>query len=191
MLKGKKRVAVLISGNGGNLQALIDAAKQADYPAEIKLVICNKRDVYGITRAKQALIPVEIIEHNNYESREEFDDAIQQKLLEYNIEIVCLAGFMRVLTAGFVKKWEDKMLNIHPALLPSFKGANGVKDALEYGVKITGCTVHLVVPEVDSGKILVQRSVEVADGETDISLGKKIHQQEHIAYPQALKILCS
>lgn len=186
----KKKVAVLISGNGGNLQALIDACRNPAYPAEIKLVISNKRDVFGIKRAQNSMIPVEVIEHKIFSTREEFDAEIHKKLIEHNIEIVCLAGFMRILTKEFVEKWEGKMLNIHPSLLPSFKGANGVKDALEYGVKITGCTVHLVVPEIDSGKILVQRSIEISSNDNESSLATKIHQQEHIAYPEALKILC-
>jgi phosphoribosylglycinamide formyltransferase-1 len=187
----KKKVAVLISGYGGNLQALIDATKLQKYPAEIKLVISNNPDAYGLTRAKNQGLEAIAINHKNYKTREEFDAEIHKNLIEHKIEIVCLAGFMRILSSGFVQKWNGKMLNIHPSLLPSFKGANGVEDALAYGVKITGCTVHLVIPELDSGPILVQRSVAVSEKDTVDTLSRKIHEQEYIAYPEALRILCN
>lgn len=187
----RKRTAVLISGNGGNLQALIDASLLKNYPAEISLVISNKPDAYGLVRAKQHNIKNLYIDHKNFNSREEFDGEIHKILIAEKIDIVCLAGFMRILSADFVNKWQGKMLNIHPSLLPAFKGANGVKDALNYGVKITGCTVHLVIPELDSGKIIVQRSVEVLPSDNENSLSNRIHSQEHIAFPQALAILAN
>lgn len=185
----KVRVAVLISGNGSNLQALIDAAARNDYPARIVLVISDKADAYGLKRAENAKIPAFTIERNNYSTREEFDAAINAKLSEYNVEIICLAGFMRLLSAWFVNKWRGKILNIHPSLLPDFKGAHAVRDALAAGVKESGCTVHLVTEELDSGKIIGQERVPVFLDDTEEVLHKRIHEKEHILYPLALKIL--
>lgn len=185
----KVRVAVLISGNGSNLQALIDAAARNDYPARIVLVISDKADAYGLKRAENAKIPAFTIERNNYSTREEFDAAINAKLSEYNVEIICLAGFMRLLSAWFVNKWRGKILNIHPSLLPDFKGAHAVRDALAAGVKESGCTVHLVTEELDSGKIIAQERVPVFLDDTEEVLHKRIHEKEHILYPLALKIL--
>ena len=185
----KQRVAVLISGNGSNLQALIDAAKQTDYPAEIALVIANKPDAYGLTRAKNAGISALVINHKDYASREAFDEAMHTELLARRIDVVCLAGFMRLLSAGFVKKWEGRMLNIHPSLLPAFKGGHAVRDALAAGVKETGCTVHLVTEEMDAGPILMQATVAIAPNDTGETLLKKIHEQEHRIYPAALQQL--
>lgn len=185
----KKRIAVLISGSGSNLQALIDAAKAPDYPASIELVISNKADAFGLTRAQNAKIPTRTISHKDYASREEYDTQIDLLLNEFNIEYVCLAGFMRLLSAPFTEKWEGRMLNIHPSLLPAFKGAHAIQDALDAGVKKTGCTVHLVVPEMDSGPILMQAEVDILDDDTVESLAQRIHAQEHKIYPAALKAL--
>lgn len=187
----KLKTAVLISGNGGNLQALINASKiNENYPAEIALVISNKPDAFGLTRAQRNNIKTSVIDHKRFKTRDGFDHEIHSQLIQNKIDIVCLAGFMRILTSDFVNKWHGRMLNIHPSLLPSFKGANAVRDALAYGVKITGCTVHQVIPEIDSGMILVQRAVEISDTDTEDSLSDKIHAQEHIAYPEALRKLC-
>lgn len=185
----KKRVAVLISGSGSNLQALIDACNYIDYPAEIVLVISNKENAYGIVRANNAKIPTHIIRHVDYTTREEFDAAMDKILQKYNVENVCLAGFMRMLSAGFVQKWAGKMLNIHPSLLPNFKGAHAVEDALKAGVKESGCTVHLVSEELDAGEIIAQAKVSVLDGDSEEELHQRIHAQEHILYPMALKKL--
>lgn len=189
MLVKKHKVAVLISGNGSNLQALIDAAAAPDYPAEISLVISNKPEAYGLVRASNARIPAHIIEHKNYSGREEFDESIHQLLQKYAIEFVCLAGFMRILSANFVNKWQGKMINIHPSLLPDFKGGNAVSDALNAGVLETGCTVHMVTEEMDAGEIIAQKKVAVYPGDTKETLHQRIHEQEHILYPQALNIL--
>lgn len=190
MTRRKKRTAVLISGNGGNLQALIDASRQVpDYPAEIVMVISNKPEAYGLVRAQKAGIKTVTINHKAYKTREEFDDEVHKNLRAENIDIVCLAGFMRILSEQFVNKWQGRMLNIHPSLLPLFKGANGVRDALAAGAKKSGCTVHLVIPELDSGEILVQRSIDVLPNDTEETLSTRIHAQEHIAYPEALRIL--
>jgi len=183
----KHRVAVLISGSGSNLQALIDACQTADYPAEIVLVISNKETAYGITRAVNAKIPAHIIRHVDFPTREKFDAAMDAVLQQYNVETICLAGFMRLLSAGFVQKWAGKMLNIHPSLLPNFKGAHAVRDALAAGAKESGCTVHLVSEEVDAGEIIAQSKVPVLSGDSEETLHQRIHEQEHILYPLALK----
>lgn len=186
----KKRIAVLISGYGGNLQAIINACADFDYPAKIVAVISNKPEAYGLIRAKNAGIQTFIVDHKNYKERKDFDESVHKILLEVDVEIVCLAGFMRLLTADFVNKWQGRMINIHPSLLPNFKGANGVKDALEAGVNKTGCTVHYVTPEMDSGEIIVQREVSILPTDDIDSLSRRIHEQEHIAYPEAIKLVC-
>jgi phosphoribosylglycinamide formyltransferase-1 len=191
MKNNKKRVAVLISGNGSNLQALMDAAIADDYPAHIVLVISNNPEAYGLTRAKNAGIEAMVIDHKNFKSREEFDRNIDNVLRKHNIEIVCLAGFMRILSAWFVGQWRGRMLNIHPSLLPDFKGAHAVRDALAAGVRETGCTVHLVTEEMDAGEIMGQTRVKVLEDDDEESLKQRIHAAEHLLYPQALKHLIS
>lgn len=185
----KKRVAVLISGSGSNLQALIDAATAKDYPAEISLVLSNKADAYGLTRAKNANIPTLVISHKDYASREAFDDAIDAVLKDRKIEIVCLAGFMRVLTDGFVKRWSGKMINIHPSLLPKYKGLHTHQRAIDAGDTEAGCSVHWVVPEVDGGEIIAQARVPVLLTDTAESLASRVLEEEHKIYPAALKTL--
>jgi phosphoribosylglycinamide formyltransferase-1 len=185
----KKNVAVLISGSGSNLQALMDAAADENYPAKIALVISNKADAFGVTRAQNANITTIIISHKDYESREEFDAAMQEQLLAHNIDIVCLAGFMRLLSGWFVNLWAGKMLNIHPSLLPNFKGGNAVQDALDAGATETGCSVHLVTEEMDEGPVLGQIAVPVLADDTKEKLHQRIHTAEHMLYPQALKQL--
>jgi formyltetrahydrofolate-dependent phosphoribosylglycinamide formyltransferase len=186
----KKKVAVLISGDGSNLQALMDAARMPDYPAQIALVISNKKEAFGLKRAKDAGIPAIAINHKEFASREAFDDAMHIELLRHHVDIVCLAGFMRLLSERFVKRWEGRMLNIHPSLLPDFKGANAVRDALAAGVKESGCTVHLVTHEVDSGETILQARVPVLPDDTEATLHQRIHKEEHRIYPEALKIVC-
>lgn len=183
----KAKVGVLISGNGSNLQALIDACKDPAYPAEITAVISNKDDAYGINRASEAGIATHVINHKDYKTREAFDEAVQQMLKRHNVEIVCLAGFMRLLSPWFVRQWDGRMLNIHPSLLPKFKGAHAIRDALAAGEKVTGCTVHFVVPEVDSGPVILQAEVPILKNDTEQSLAERIHVEEHKIYPQALK----
>lgn len=188
MLLHKTPVAVLISGSGSNLQALIDACAALEFPAEIKLVISNKADAYGLERAKKAGIATQVISHKDYDTREAFDAAMHEALVAANIELVCLAGFMRLLTSGFVQQWEGKMLNIHPSLLPKFKGAHAMRDALAAGVTKSGCTVHYVTAEMDAGEMIVQAEVDIVSGETEESLAQKIHVQEHRIYPEALRM---
>ena len=185
----KKNVGVLISGNGSNLQALIDACAKPDFPARISVVISNKETAYGLNRAAEAGIPSHIINHKDYATREAFDRAVQEMLLRHNVEIVCLAGFMRLLSGWFVSQWKGVMLNIHPSLLPAFKGAHAVRDALAAGVKESGCSVHIVTEELDSGPIIIQGKVPVLPTDTEATLHARIHEQEHKIYPFALRLI--
>lgn len=183
----KKPIAVLISGNGSNLQALIDACAAPDYPAKIVLVLSNKEDAYGLQRASTAKIPTHVISHKAFSTREAFDEELHKAIVKSGAEYVCLAGFMRLLTAGFVNKWQGKMLNVHPALLPSFKGIHTHEAALQTGVKIHGCTVHYVVPEMDSGPIIAQGALPVTQNDTVETLARRVLALEHIIYPLALR----
>ena len=181
------RTAVLISGRGSNLSALIEAAKAPDYPAEIALVVSNKEDAAGLAVARAAGVPMKIIPHKTFASREEFDAAVDAALREANIALVCEAGFMRIHSEWFVKRWEGRLLNIHPSLLPAFPGIRVHQQALDAGVKESGCTVHFIVAELDSGPIIAQASVPVLDGDTAETLAARILVEEHRIYPQALK----
>ena len=185
----KKRVGVFISGNGSNLQALIDACAAPDFPAQINVVISNKAEAFGLTRARNIGIATHALNHKDYPTREAFDEATHQILLSHNIEIVCLAGFMRLLSSTFVDRWKDRLINIHPSLLPAFKGAHAVTDALAAGAKVTGCTVHQVITEVDAGSIILQAEVPILEDDTESTLLERIHKQEHRIYPLALKKL--
>ena len=187
----KLRLAVLISGNGSNLQALIDACRMPDFPAEIVLVISNKADAYGLTRAKQAGIQALVVDHKAYASREAFDAALHEALVAQRVQLVCLAGFMRLLSPGFVEKWPRKMINIHPSLLPKFKGAHAIRDALAAGEEVTGCTVHYVVAEMDAGEIILQEQVAIHPGDTLDTLAERIHAAEHRIYVEAVRRLAS
>ncbi|KAK0178996.1 hypothetical protein PV327_007824 [Microctonus hyperodae] len=193
LAKPLKKVAVLISGSGTNLQALIDATNDPmrHIGAEIVLVISNKIGVEGLKRAERAGIPTKVIKHTDYSSRELFDDAMNVELINAGVEIICLAGFMRILSAKFVNKWKGALLNIHPALLPSFKGANAHKDVLEMGVRISGCTVHFVDVEIDSGAIIEQEAVPVFPNDTIETLQERVKTAEHRAYPKALQYLAN
>lgn len=186
----RKRVAILISGRGSNMAALIEAAKDKSYPAEIVLVVSNIADAGGLAVARANGIATETIEHKTFgKDREAFERALQALLEKNRIEIVCLAGFMRLLTPWFVAQWQGKLLNVHPALLPSFKGLDTHERAIEAGVRIHGATVHFVVPEVDSGPIVAQAAVPVADGDTADSLAARVIKLEHRIYPLALKLV--
>ncbi len=191
LMNRKKRVAVLISGNGSNLQALIDAARETNYPAEIKLVIADQENAYGLTRAANAGIEGIAIKRDDFSTRSGFEEEINKRLLEKEIEIICLAGFMRVLSAEFVEKWRGRMINIHPSLLPKYKGLNTHQRALEAGEKEAGCSVHFVETEIDSGAIIMQKSVPILPEDTAESLAARVLSAEHQIYPQALKALCS
>jgi len=189
----KKNVAVLISGSGTNLQCLIDACQSDFYhPARIALVVSNKGNAYGLTRAKNAGIPTCCINHKDFKSREEFDMEVNRHLVEHNIELVCLAGFMRILSGKFTRLWQGKLINIHPSLLPSFKGFRSHEQVLAAGVTLSGCTVHYVEEEVDNGAIIHQRAVPVLPGDTFDTLEERVKvEAEHIVYPEALRMICS
>ena len=187
----KRRVAVLISGGGSNLQALLDAAAAPDYPAEIALVVSNVAGVPGLDRAAQAGVPTVTLPHRDFADRAAFEAAITENLAGHAIELVCLAGFMRILTADFVRAWEGRMLNIHPSLLPAFKGRDVQAQALAAGVKISGCTVHLVTADLDDGPIVAQAAVPVAADDTVASLSARILAEEHRLYPRALAWLAA
>ncbi|MEO1066455.1 MAG: phosphoribosylglycinamide formyltransferase [Pseudomonadota bacterium] len=182
----KKRVAVLISGGGTNLQSLIDASLADDYPAEIVLVISNKADAYGLERAKAAGIATAIIDHKAFSSREAFEDSVHATLTEARVDIICLAGFMRRLTASFVARWPNRILNIHPSLLPAFPGLDVHQRAIDAGARFSGCTVHLVNAELDAGPIILQAAVPIAQDDTAETLAARILTSEHVIYPQAL-----
>ncbi len=184
----KINVGVLVSGRGSNLQALIDAARD-DFPAKISVVISNKADAYALERAKNAGIKTAVINHRDYESREAFDKEIDRILKDNNVDLVCLAGFMRILTPSLVNEWAGRMINIHPSLLPSFKGLDAQKQALEYGCKVAGCTVHFVTTEMDEGSIILQATVPVLDGDSEADLSARILEQEHKIYPIAVRYI--
>jgi phosphoribosylglycinamide formyltransferase 1 len=187
---GKKRVAILISGRGSNMVALIGAAKAADYPAAIVLVVSNLPDAGGLELAREGGIETAIVDHRQFgEDREAFEQALDAQLQRRQIDLVCLAGFMRLLTPTFVRQWTGRMLNIHPALLPQFKGLHTHRRALEAGVERHGATVHFVVPEMDSGPIVAQESVPVLEGDTEETLAQRVLEVEHRIYPQALRLV--
>ena len=189
-MTNKKRTGVLISGRGTNLQALIDAAARPDYPAEIALVLSNVADAPGLARADKAGIATKTISHRGH-SREAFDNLLDAGLREANIEFVCLAGFMRIFSASFARRWEGRMINIHPSLLPAFKGLHVHRQALDAGVRISGCTVHFVVPELDSGPIIAQAAVPVFAGDDEDTLAARTLEAEHRLYPLALGLLAT
>ena len=188
----RKRVAILISGRGSNMMALVEAAVAPDFPAEIALVLSNRPDAAGLDWAASRGIRTASIDHKTYgKDREAFERAMQGVLEDNSIDLVCLAGFMRVLTPWFVAQWQGRMLNIHPALLPSYRGLHTHERALEDGVKIHGCTVHFVVPEMDAGPIILQAAVPVEDSDDADALAARVLTQEHRIYPQALALVAA
>lgn len=186
----KRRVAILISGRGSNMAALIHAASQPDFPAEVAIVISNRADAAGLQKAQESGVAIEIIESKPFgKDRAGFEARLQQALDARGIEIICLAGFMRLFTAEFVQRWYGRMLNIHPSLLPSFPGLDPHGQALRAGVKLSGATVHFVIPETDAGPIVMQGAVVVRDDDTPDTLSTRILGVEHRIYPEALKLL--
>jgi phosphoribosylglycinamide formyltransferase-1 len=181
------RTAVLISGRGSNLSSLIEAARAPDYPAEIVLVISNKENAGGLDIAKAAGIATRVIAHRGYPSREDFDAAIDAALREADVSIVAEAGFMRIHSEWFAKRWEGRVLNIHPSLLPSFPGVHVHEQALAAGVRVSGCTVHFLTHALDSGPIIAQAAVPVLPGDTVETLAARVLVEEHTLYPEALK----
>jgi phosphoribosylglycinamide formyltransferase 1 len=180
------KVAVLISGNGSNLQALIDAASAPDYPAQIAFVLSNKADAYGLERAKKAGIPTAVVSHADFPDRESFDRAMHAELEKHGIALLCLAGFMRILSPWFTQTWAGKAINIHPSLLPAYKGTHTHQRVLEAGEKQHGCTVHWVTEELDSGAIIGQSALEILPSDTAESLQQRVHALEHALYPAIL-----
>lgn len=185
----KKRVAILISGRGSNLRALVEAARAPGYPAEIVAVISNRPEAKGLAWAKEQGIPAHALDHTLFESREHFEAQLGALLGSARADLVALAGFMRIMTPEFVESWRDRMLNIHPSLLPAFRGLKTHERALHAGVRITGCTVHLVRPEMDEGPILGQAAVPVAEGDTPETLAARVLEAEHRLYPHVLALL--
>jgi phosphoribosylglycinamide formyltransferase-1 len=188
----KRRVAILISGRGSNMAALIEAARAADFPAEIALVISNRADAGGLEKARASGVAALAIESKPFgRDRAAFEAALQSALDQHKVDLICLGGFMRLFTAEFVRRWHGRMLNIHPSLLPSFPGLEPQAQALRAGVKISGATVHFVIPETDAGPILMQGAVAVLDDDTADTLAARILEVEHRIYPEALRLLAS
>ncbi len=190
-MSGRKRVGVLISGRGSNLASLIEAARAPEYPAEIALVISNRADAFGLTRARDAGIETAIIGHKAYKGREPFDAAITAALNAARVDLVCNAGFMRLHSAEFVREWHGRQINIHPSLLPAFRGLNPHARAIEAGVRIAGATVHFVSEEMDAGPIVAQGAVPVLPSDDEETLAARVLDMEHRLYPFALRLVAS
>jgi phosphoribosylglycinamide formyltransferase-1 len=192
-MSGKLRLAVLISGRGSNLQAILDAfgPRSADSPIEIVLVLSNRPDAAGLARAEQAGVPTKIVDHKLYPDRAAFDAAMDREIRTAGADFVALAGFMRLLTDGFIQAWRDRLTNIHPAILPALKGLHTHERALQRGLKLHGCTVHFVRPEMDTGPIIAQAAVPVLPGDTPDSLGERVLTAEHQLYPNALRLIAA
>ncbi len=187
----RKKVSVLISGRGSNMQALVRASREPDCPFEICAVISNEPQAKGLSFAADAGIATAVVDHRQFESREAFEEVLHETLLVFKSELVALAGFMRILTPSFVRNWEGRMLNIHPSLLPLFKGLHTHRRALEAGVRIHGCTVHFVTADLDSGPIIAQGAVPVLPDDTEDSLAARVLKVEHRIYPEALALVAS
>lgn len=182
-------LAVLISGRGSNLQSLIESCAREDFPARIAVVISNRPEAAGLDRARKAGIPTEIVDHRLFKDRESFEGALDATLRRYPLDLICLAGFMRILTSGFVEKWPDRIINIHPSLLPDYKGLDTHARALADGRAEAGCTIHFVRPAMDDGPILLQKRVAVQPQDTVDTLAARVLEQEHIAYPEAVRLI--
>ncbi|MBM3571827.1 MAG: phosphoribosylglycinamide formyltransferase [Alphaproteobacteria bacterium] len=183
------KAAILISGRGSNLQSLIDACASANFPAEIVLVISNNADAFGLTRARQAGLATRVIDHRAFPDRAAFDAALDEALRTSGAELVCLAGFKRLLTADFVALWRDRMINIHPSLLPAFPGLHTHERALAAGCRFAGCTVHFVLAEMDTGPIIAQAAVAIRSDDDAITLAARVLEAEHRIYPMALRLI--
>ena len=185
----RMKLVVPISGRGSNLQSLIDACAQPDFPAEIALVVSNVPGVMGLERAKAAGIPTAVVNHKDFADRESFESALTAVIEPVDPGLICLAGFMRILTDGFVSRWRDRLINIHPALLPAFKGLHTHERAIEAGVRFTGCTIHFVRPAMDDGPIIVQAAVPIHPEDTPDSLATRVLAEEHRIYPLAVRLI--
>jgi phosphoribosylglycinamide formyltransferase-1 len=190
MAGDRKRVAILISGRGSNMAALIEAAKTPGYPAEIVLVVSNRPDAAGLALAAHTQVPAAVLDHRPFgNDRAAFERALQATLDAHRVELICLGGFMRLFTDAFVLRWRGRMLNIHPALLPSFRGLDPHGQAIAAGVKVSGATVHFVTPEMDAGPIIAQAAIAVHEDDTAATLGARVLAAEHRLYPQALRLV--
>ncbi|MDE0815355.1 MAG: phosphoribosylglycinamide formyltransferase [Alphaproteobacteria bacterium] len=187
-MDGQLRVGVLISGRGSNLQALLDACADPDFPARIVCVLSNNADAFGLQRAADAGVPTTVVSHKDYPNRKTFDAAVNDALGKFDVEFLCLAGFMRILDGQFVARWRDRMINIHPSLLPSFPGLDTHQRALDMGVKVAGCTVHFVRADADTGPIIAQAAVPLLPDDDAETLAARILVEEHDIYPRALRL---
>lgn len=190
-MSSKLKLGVMISGRGSNLKSLIEATQESDFPAEIVIVIANIPKISGIEIATKANIPTCVIDHNHFSNRKLFEDKVHTALVNAGVELVCLAGFMRILTDYFVSLWLNKIINIHPSLLPSFKGLNTHNRAIKSGAKFSGCTVHYVRPELDTGPIIIQAAVAINQSDTPDILASRILVEEHRIYPTAVKLIAT
>ena len=181
-------IAVFCSGNGSNFQAIIDASRTGVFDADIAVMICDNPDAYAIKRADKEGIPRFVVNRKDFSSKEAFEKKIIDSLEKKGIGLICLAGYMRLLSHEFIKRYAEKIINVHPALLPAFKGANAIKDAFDYGVKIGGVTVHFVTEDIDAGPIILQESVKIEASDTQEAFAEKIHSVEHRLYPQVIKL---
>ena len=181
-------IAVFCSGSGTNLQAIIDSQKKGYIKAEIKLVVSDTPGCYALKRAENSGVKTVVVERKNYKAKKDFEAEIINVLKKEGIGLIVLAGYMRMLSEDFIRAYENKILNIHPALLPSFKGTRGIKDAFEYGVKVTGPTVHFVTVDMDAGPVIMQSPVKVTEDDTEESLGQAVHEEEHKVYPRAIQL---
>jgi phosphoribosylglycinamide formyltransferase-1 len=190
MTEAKQKLGVLCSGRGTDLQSIIDAIGRGEVDAEIAVVLTDKPEAFALQRAERAGIKAVCVNSKQYEDREPFEEALIEELEAAGVTLVVLAGFMRILTPVFVRHFAGRIMNIHPALLPSFPGAHAHRDVLAYGVKVSGCTVHFVDEGTDSGPIILQAAVPVLDGDTEETLGARVLEQEHVIYPQAIQLYC-
>lgn len=186
---GKLKVGILISGRGSNMAALVEAAQHPEFPAEVRCVVANRPDAKGLDFARQHGIPAILVDHKAYASKAEFEAAVTDALMAHGVDFVCLAGFMRIVSPSFIERWHNRLINIHPSLLPSYKGLHTHERALADGVKLTGCTVHFVRAEMDVGPIIAQAAVPVIAGDTPDSLAARILTAEHRLYPLALRLI--
>ncbi len=184
MLTKKIRLGILISGRGSNMQALINACLDSDFPAQVACVISNNINAKGILFAKDSNIPIFTVQNNPLDTNE-----INNILCSYNVDLVCLAGFMKILSADFLKAWENRVINVHPSLLPAFKGLNAQEQALKAGVKVAGCTVHYVTPEIDTGPIIIQAAVPILQNDDVMAISERILKMEHVCYTRAVKLI--
>lgn len=190
-MKRKLAIGVLVSGSGSNLQSIINSIEQGRLDAEIKIVVCNVRDAYALQRAKNHSLPTAVVSHEDFETREAFDGEIVRILQAMGVELVVMAGFMRIITPVLLQAYPENIMNIHPALLPSFPGMHAQRQAVDYGVRFSGCTVHFVDLGVDSGPIIIQAIVPVYDEDTEETLSERILKEEHRIYPQAIQFFAT